>query len=154
MATRALNTLRARPPSCISPNPLNIRLPLRLFTPFPSSTVLTLPLFASQIYVQITNSIVTLLKNFNSILQVRPSIVTQAQFDELSDMKVRWDREKRLQEQENLRRIIEDKETTDTDSDEQRENELARQFSRSSSGHMSVMYDDLAPKRTRNYNHE
>ena len=43
---------------------------------------------------------------------MRPSIVTQAQFDELSEMKVRWDKEKKDQEEKNLKSILLDAEET------------------------------------------
>lgn len=40
------------------------------------------------------------------MLEVRPSIVTQAQFDELSTMKDKWEDKKKLEEKENLEKIL------------------------------------------------
>ena len=45
---------------------------------------------------------VTLFKNLLKILEVRPSIVTQAQFDELAEMKLQWEEKKKKEERDNL----------------------------------------------------
>jgi hypothetical protein len=40
------------------------------------------------------------------MLELRPSIVTQAQFDELSEMKVKWEEKKKIEEKNNLEKIL------------------------------------------------
>lgn len=58
------------------------------------------------IIIQIASTLINLLKNLLKMLEVRPSIVTQAQFDELSTMKDKWEDKKKLEEKENLEKIL------------------------------------------------